>query len=106
MKSPEMLDVYKLLCERSDDWDDFARGLFINFNFRKELNLEHSTTCGSKLERVLAKWIESKSSDVTWSNLIDVLVELKFSTIVTHVQRYLQTEDVIKKYSRKEDYKG
>ena len=104
-KSPERQDVYKLLKKKSTYWDDFARDLDLDINFREELKREGSTTTGgSKLERVIIKWIESESSDVTWNNLIEVLEGLEFLDIAREVKSYLEREEVVKKYSRKDDY--
>ena len=104
-KSPERQDAYKLLKKKSANWDDFARDLDIELNFREDLQREGSTrTSGSKLERILIKWIESESSDVTWSNLIEVLEGLEFLDLVREVKSYLEKGEVIEKYSQKEDY--
>ena len=106
-KSPEVEDVYELLSKRSAHWDDFARALKIDINFREKLQRESFTiTEESKVESVLIKWIESESSDVTWSNLIEVLEQLQFLNVAREVKIYLEKEEVIEKYHQKEDYTG
>ena len=106
-KSPEVDDVYELLSKRSVRWNDFARALNIDLNFRETLVREGSTTTEEcKLEKVLQKWMESKSSDVTWNNLVDVLEQLHFLDIASEVKCYLERKEVIEKYHKKKDYTG
>ena len=104
-KSPEVDDVYKLLRKKSAHWDDFARELLIDYNFRQELQ-EGCSTTNAKLEKVLRKWMESKSSDVTWRNVFEVLEQLQFLDIASEVKIYLEKKEVIEKYHHKNDYKG
>ena len=105
-KSPEFDDVYELLSKRSARWDNFARALKIDINFREKLQRESFTTDESKVESILRKWIESESSDVTWSNLIEVLEQLQFLDVAREVKIYLKKEEVIEKYRHKKDYTG
>ena len=105
-KSPEIDDVFNLLKIKSAHWDDFARDLFLDYSFRELLKHEDSLTAMEKLERVLKKWIECESSDVTWSNLMQVLKRLQFLDIAMDVKRYLERKEVIEKYHQKMDYKG
>ena len=106
-KPPEVDDVYELLSKRSARWNDFARALKIDANFREKLQRHgFATTEETKLESILYKWIESEPSDVTWSNLIKVLERLQFLDIASEVKGYLKNEEVIKKYRQKKDYTG
>ena len=92
-KSPEVEDVYELLSKRSAHWDNFARALKIDINFREKLQRKSFTiTEESKVESVLIKWIESESSDVTWSNLIEVPEQLQFLDVAREVKIYLEKE--------------
>ena len=104
-KSPEFEDVYKFLRNKSAHWDDFARDLLVDYNFRQELH-QGSLTANAKLEKVLRKWMESKSSDVTWRNLFEVLEQLQFLDTASHVKSYLEREEVIEKYYQKKDCTG
>ena len=51
------------------------------------------------LEKVLAKWIDSETCEVTWKCILNVLKELKYITLLHLVQKHLCQEDVIKKYA-------
>ena len=105
-KSPELDDVYKLLRKKSAYWEDFGRDLFLDENFRQQLRHERSSTAEAKLTKVLNKWIESESSDVTWRNLMKVLKRLQFLDMAMDVKRYLERKEVIENYHQKMDYKG
>ena len=106
-KSPEKSDVYNLLKKKSAHWDDFARELNIDDNFRQDLSYEGNTIPSrSKLERVLKKWIESETSEVTWRNIIRVLEDLEFTDLARDVDDYLRKEEVVKKYIERNNYKS
>ena len=105
-KLPEFEDVYKFLRNKSAHWDDFATDMLIDYNFRQQLSHDGSLTANRKLEEVILKWIESKSSDVTWSNLFEVLEQLEFLDIASKVKTYLERKEVIEKYHQKKDYTG
>ena len=106
-KSPEKSDVYDLLKKKSAYWEEFALELKLGDSFRQELRREGAvTTSRIKLDKVLMKWIDSETSDVTWSNIINMLEELEFLDLARNVDDYLSKEDVVKKYIQKEDYEG
>ena len=106
-KSPEKSDVYDLLKKKSAHWDEFALELKVGDNFRQELRSEGAATSSRiKLEKVLTKWIDSETSDVTWSNIINMLEELEFLDLARNVDDHLSKEDVVKKYIQKVDYEG
>ena len=104
-KSPERNDVFNLLKKKSADWDDFARELNIDDNLREELAID-GTHIRAKLEKVLKKWINGETSEVTWQNIIDVLEGLEFIELARDVKDFLRKQDVVKKYSEKRDYEG
>ena len=53
-----------------------------------------------KLEAVLHKWIESQCSEVSWDNLIQVLIEVGLIDTAKEVRSYLQTNpEAIRKYN-------
>ena len=96
-----------MLKKKSAYWDDFARGLKISDNFCQELTHDNNTTSSrSKLERVLKKWIESESSEVTWNNIIHVLEDLEFIDLARDVDDYLRKEEVVMKYRQQNDYES
>ena len=77
----------------------------MDYNFRQQLHKD-SLTANAKLEKVLRKWMQSESSDVTWSNLFEVLEQLQFLDIASEVKSYLDRKEVIEKYHKKKDYTG
>ena len=53
-----------------------------------------------KLEAVLHKWIVSRCSEVSWDNLIQVLMEVELIDTAKEVRSYLQTNpEAIRKYN-------
>ena len=105
MKRPERYEVHKLLISKSADWVEIARELRVDDNYRKQLRkyLQESSE-EDVLEKVLARWIESETCEVTWKCIINVLKELKYITLLKMVQKHLRKEDVIKKYSKTPDF--
>ena len=96
-----------MLKKKSAHWDDFARELNIDDNSRQELAIEgNTTTSRSKLEKVLVKWINGETSEVTWKYIIDVLEGLEFIELARNVKDFLRKQDVVKKYSEKRDFEG
>ena len=106
MKRPEAYDVYQLLKSKSANWEDFARELRVKENDRKEfrkfiiLSSEEDI-----LEKVLTKWTQSETSEVTWKYILNVLKGLEYIDLLKIVQMYLRKEDVIKTYCKKHDFK-
>ena len=69
----------------------------MDFGFREGLLRDRvSSTNDNKLEAVLNKWIETRCSEVSWDNLIQVLTELQFIDIVRDVRSFLQRDTGIK----------
>ena len=104
MKQPERDDVYKLLRTKSAEWEEFARELKIDDNYRKQLRLLTTASADDILDKVLARWIQSESSEVTWRCILNVLKELKYIDLLKIAQMYLRKEDVIKRYCKKHDF--
>ena len=100
MKRPETYDVYQLLKSKSANCEDFARELRVKENDRPQ-NLNHE----DNLEKVLTKWIQSETSEVTWKYILNVLKSLEYIDLLKIVQMYLRKEDVIKKYCKTDDFK-
>lgn len=104
MKSPEKYDVFKLLKEKSAEWEMFAAHLRVSDNIRKETR-ESTINIELKLENVLGSWISSETTEVTWRKIIEVLEkDLQYKKIAKDVKEYLLTEEAIKKYSKQADF--
>ena len=105
-KSPESIDVYRLLKKKSADWRAFRKELRLDDNYEEKLGRNCSLTDEDRLAKVLAKWIEKQPSPVTWNNILEVLKELELLNIAQKVKNYLQKEDVVKKYRKKNNFFG
>ena len=87
----DFLNVFKILKKKSLEWDSIGRELGISFDFREQLRKEGATcTTENKLERVIAKWIESRCSEVSWQKIKEVLRELKFIDTLQEVSSFLK----------------
>ena len=104
--SPEFLDVYHLLKEKSADWNGFRRELWLDGNYGDTLARDRSLTDDDRLDKVLTKWIDTRSSPVTWNKILEMLRELELLNIADKVKTYLKKEEVIEKYSKKNIFSG
>ena len=106
MKRPDTYDIYKLLKTKSANWEDFARELRVKENDRMQFRkLINATSPEDILEKVLAKWIESETCEVTWNRILCALKDLKYIDLFKIVQMHLRKEDVIRKYCQTADFK-
>ena len=67
---------------------------------------DRSLTDDDRLDKVLTKWIEAQPSPVTWNMILEMLRELELLNIADKVKTYLKREDVIEKYSKKNNFSG
>ena len=97
--APFVNDLYYLVRYRAYKWNDIGRELGVPFGYREVLKREVvQTTDEAKLEIVITKWYQSLCSDVTWSNVINVLKILQFDDLVESTRAFLKRPDVLKKY--------
>ncbi len=83
--------VYDCLQKVSHRWDDIGRELGVPLNYRKGLRMVGaSSTNDGKLEEVLDKWIESKSTPVSWETFTDMLRKLDLNNIADEIQQWRQ----------------
>ena len=87
----KLKEVFDLLKDKSNKWNDIGQTLDVPYNFREGLRSE--ATGQNKLEEVLHKWIESKCSNVTWDHLLNVLEKLELRDSVGKVKTYLYNDD-------------
>lgn len=87
-ESPSIDDAFKCLRNASAIWDDIGRELEIERNYRKQLRTDPTMSADSKLERVLEKWIEGMTCEVTWQKMIDVLSRLDRKDIAKDVKKF------------------
>ena len=65
-------DLLKLLASIDEEWKQIAEGLNVPAGKIKGLERNNQSYI-SKLSDALQIWIDMKSSDVTWENIIDVV---------------------------------
>ena len=94
--TPQLRDVHRLLVPKSHEWYRTARYLGVDFSFREGLLRDGGLkTNDNKLEDVLNNWIETRCSEVSWGNLIQVLTELELIDIVREVRSFLQSQSLV-----------
>ena len=103
-KSPEKDDVHDLLREHSADWNDLGSELGISNNNRKALTQDYALSVNGKLENILHLWIQGQPTSVTWENVFDVLIKLKFMTTAQKIKRFLGEVDTVDKYKGKPNF--
>ena len=90
-------DVVRLLIVEARFWNSIGRVLKVSFQFREELRLEGiQSSFENKLERVLHKWVESESSEISWNTIISMLKELKLEETANKVEKYLLKQSINK----------
>ena len=101
VKAPELLDMLPFLRPESYRWDDIGRELGIERGYRRSLAQEGVQSGDvSKLEGILAKWLDS--SDASWDTLIKALIELELVNVAKEVKEYLlKNNEAILKYNWK-----
>ena len=102
MKQPDLFDAYDQVKGKSTHWKDLARALRIERNDRDSMPHNNPNEC---LEQILEIWIESKTCEVTWKKLIEVLKDEGMATQANRVQDYLNTKEAQMKYTKMDDYK-
>ena len=103
-KPPEIDDLRWLLNQWSASWNDLGAELKVDSNERNKLRKDTALTDDERLEKVLAVWIGSESSDVTWEMVLKVLVTIKKKNVARIVRKYLQQDDVYDKYIKFDDF--
>ena len=72
-ESPNQRDVLNLLVGISSKWYDIGLSLGIDDNDLDELSRNVQYTNATKLSKVIRKWIDTKSSPVTWETVISAI---------------------------------
>ena len=104
-KPPDVMDVFNLLKENSNHWDDLSRELKISEDLRSSLRT--STVYNStsqKLEQILQNWKDYEPSEVTWDMILKALEKLKLKGVAREVKEFLRQEKVRSKYMKKADF--
>ena len=68
-KEPDTRDLLELLAEIDYSWDKIGTSLRVDYKIIEGLHRSNEDN-GYKLHVILQKWKESKSSPLTWENII------------------------------------
>lgn len=69
MQEPDTHDLLGLLADINHLWDKIGASLRVAYNVIESLHLSNKDN-SYKLHKILQTWKESKSSPVTWENVI------------------------------------
>ena len=99
-KRPQWYDVFKLLKDKSTEWNKIGRALKIPPNERKKFESPGKDD-DDRLEKVINCWLQMESyTPFTWSGLLTLLKsdELKYLDVARKLEEFLQTDEARKKY--------
>ena len=68
-QEPDTRDLLELLAKINHLWDKIGASLRVDYNIIEGLHRRNEDN-GSKLYEIVQKWKETKSSPVTWENII------------------------------------
>lgn len=86
------LRLFRLLQDKSCDWDKIGRELGIEQNFRTTLTRNLALTDEARLEYILEKWLESSYPSPTWLDFMKILTDyLKFGDVAQRTQAFVST---------------
>ena len=103
-KSPMIHDLTHVLSEIAFEWRNIGESLEVPFGELK--NIQYDTRPDDRLREALHKWIDLRTSPVTWETLLRVLEipPVNKPRIADTVRKYLAKDDVFKRYKELEDY--
>ena len=84
--NPTAFDLFKILEEKSANWDGIGRELGVSLNYRQQLRRNIALDDSGKLESVLDKWVESTSPPVTWKIFKEKLKNMQYMDLVGKLQ--------------------
>ena len=96
--------MFRLTEHISSHWNDLGQELEVSYNYREQLRSEAYSSDEDKLEEILSKWIESESSLVTWSTLVEALEAIELRSTAREVKDFLKTPEAIKSYGKYTDH--
>lgn len=78
-----------MLREKHGKWNEIGNELGVALNYREELKKDISRSESDKLEKVIYKWVETQSTEVTWRNLVDILKRLQLNDVAEEITKHL-----------------
>ena len=88
----------------SYQWNELGLALNISFDYLKLLRSDHHSSASHMMTAIITRWIESESSPVTWSTLVEALEAIGREDIARHVKDFLKTPKAIQIYSKYTDH--
>ena len=97
-KAPQLHDLLSQLAEIKHKWYELGLSLQVKENVLE--NLQDGTKDIKKLNKVLTSWRETKSSPVTWENIIESVKGpiVEDVPIAEKICKYLAKPEVYSKY--------
>ena len=99
-KPPEIRDVFDIFQDISSSWHEVGGYLDISLNDRDSLQGSDHI----KLERILNKWKQKETKDVTWGIILEVLEKLERRDLKRKVINFLKTPENYEEYISKRDF--
>ena len=103
-KPPDLHDVFHLMRTMSASWNEIGWELNIPDIHREMLRRNISMADDDRLERILTKWIQTESKDVTWKVLLLALKALGKKDVMKKVILFLEEPETYQKYILKDDF--
>ena len=95
---PDITELYSMMMQPAEGdfvavkWREIGEELKVPKEYLDLLQTK-KRTYSFKLEEILNKWDEIECSPVTWDNIIQVLVKLKFAETARRVKEHLNKAD-------------
>ena len=76
----------------------------VSLNDRDTLRRDVSLSDNSRLEKVLAIWVQQEKKEVKWVVVLDALKALQRNDLIRKVIRFLEEPETYSKYSAMDDF--
>ena len=104
-KSPKVADVFGLIKDDiSASWNEFGGQMGVSLNDRDTLRRDVSLSDNSRLEKVLAIWVQQEKKEVKWVVVLDALKALQRNDLIRKVIRFLEEPETYSKYRAMDDF--
>ena len=92
MLRPQLKQMFRLLREKSANWNEIGLEFNVGLNFRKTLKHDPSVSDHARLEAVLNEWLTTTvdQRQVTWQEFIEVMHCLKYADVIAETKKFLQ----------------
>ena len=92
-EKPSTIEVFKLLKDKSAEWDELGRYLEVPLDKRDSWRSISSFSNENKLERVIDCWLETEChKPVSWAGLIGVLESIPMTATAKKVKEFVHSK--------------